>query len=346
VIVTPPFSQTVPPGAGATFAVAAQHAGGGVFQWALNGVPIVGANSPAYTLPTVTAARTGAYTVTITTPTGAVTSGAATLAIDATPPPPSRISNLSVRTSLDSGQTLVVGFVSSGAKRLLTRAVGPGLVPLGIASGYFSDPRIALRNQTTGATVAQNDNWSADLAPTFSSLGAFGLGPGSADAALVFTVNGPHTAQVNGAGAGILLVEVYDAEPAGSSRLTNVSARNRVGTGGDILIAGFVIDGTAPKNVLIRGIGPALLDVFGVSGALADARLEVFRQADGVKVAENDNWSAGLAATFDQVGAYPFKAGSKDAALLIALPPGVYTAQVSGVGNTTGDGVVEVYEVP
>ncbi len=98
--------------------------------------------------------------------------------------------------------------------------------------------------------------------------------------------------------------------------------------------------------MLIRGIGPALFDAFGVSGVLADPKLEVFRQADGSKIGENDNWDQALAATFDQVGAFRFKAGSKDAALLLTLPPGAYTAQVSGVGSTTGDGLVEVYEVP
>jgi hypothetical protein len=213
-------------------------------------------------------------------------------------------------------------------------------------SGYCPDPRIALRNQASGEIVAQNDNWAASLAPTFLSLGAFGLTPGSTDAALLFPVDGPHTAQITGTGAGIVTVEVYDADSAGATQLTNVSARSQVGTGADILIAGFVIDGNVPRTVLIRGIGPALRDIWNVTGVLADPKLEVFRQRDGAKIADNDNWDAALQPTFDQLGAYRFTRGSRDAALLVTLLPDVYTAQVSGVGGTTGDGVVEVYEVP
>jgi cyclophilin family peptidyl-prolyl cis-trans isomerase len=313
------------------------------YQWRKDGTNLAGATNETLILENITAVQAGIYSVVVNNEAGSVTSGGAPVAL--VRGVTSQISNLSVRTNLDAGQTLVVGFVTTGPKPLLARAIGPGLVPLGITSGFYSDPRIELRNQATGATVAGNDDWNAGLQATFDSVGAFPLSTGSKDAALVFSVDGPHTAQVTGTGSGIMLVEVYDTSTGGSARLNNVSARNRVGTGSTALVAGFVIDGSASKTVLIRGIGPALSDVFGVSGVLADPKLEIFRQADGVKIVENDNWKPILAPYFDAVGAYRFFFNSKDAALLVTLPPGAYTAQVSGVGGTTGDGVVEVYEV-
>ena len=108
---------------------------------------------------------------------------------------------------------------------------------------------------------------------------------------------------------------------------------------------GFVIAGDASKTVLIRGVGPALRDIWGLTTALVDPKVEIFNSAEQ-KIAENDNWAAALAPVFTQVGAYAFTAGSKDAALLVTLQPGSYTAQLSGVGGTTGEGVAEVYEVP
>jgi hypothetical protein len=154
--------------------------------------------------------------------------------------------------------------------------------------------------------------------------------------------NGSHTAQVRGVGSGVVLVEVYDA--AGSGKLINVSARNAVGTGDNILIAGFVVDGTAAKTLLIRGVGAKLAE-FGVAGVLADPKLEIYAPA-GVKIAENDSWNPLLQPLARRVGAFELTAGSRDAALIITLAPGAYTAQISGAGGSTGEALVEVYEVP
>jgi hypothetical protein len=264
--------------------------------------------------------------------------------------PVARISNLSVRTSLAGGQTLIVGFVTDGAKPVLVRGVGPGMAtvfPQWFAPGdVMADPRLELYNGAD-AKVDENDNWNSSLAATLTSVGAFPLTPGSKDAAFVATINGRVTAQLKGTGNGVVLVDAYDTTTSFAPRLKNVSARNRVGTGANILIAGFVIGGNTSKTVLIRGIGPALHDVFPqwftAADVLPDPKLELFQ--GGTKLVENDNWDAALAPVFVQVGAYGFTAGSKDAALRITLPPGDYTAQLSGVAGTTGEGVIEVYEV-
>jgi hypothetical protein len=138
-------------------------------------------------------------------------------------------------------------------------------------------------------------------------------------------------------------VEAYDTGALTPARLVNVSARNRVGTGDDILIAGFNITGPGSLQVLIRAVGPGLT-VFGVPSVLVDPKLEIFNDRN-VKVAENDNWESALASTFAKVAAFAINAGSRDAALLVELPPGSYTAQVRGADGGTGDALVEVYEV-
>ncbi|MBL9212203.1 MAG: lamin tail domain-containing protein [Opitutaceae bacterium] len=264
-----------------------------------------------------------------------------------TPPPAgttARLANLSVRTAMAAGQTLIMGFtLQGGSKSILLRAVGPGLAPFGV-SGTMSDPRLALFKDA--GQLDANDNWggTSALSAAFASVGAFALPPASLDAALLRAMDGGQTAQVTGTGAGVVLVEAYDAGTGNSPRLVNVSARNRVGTGDDILIAGFNIAGSGTKQLLVRAVGPSL-SAFGVVGTLSDPKLEIYSDA-GVKLTENDNWAASLAPTFSAVGAFALTAGSRDAALLTTLATGSYTVQVSGVGGGTGEGLIEIYEVP
>jgi hypothetical protein len=116
-----------------------------------------------------------------------------------------------------------------------------------------------------------------------------------------------------------------------------------------VLIAGFFIAGSGVEQVLVRGIGPAL-EAFGVSGTIASPQLSVY-DAGGNVLAANEGWStdpraAQIAETAAAVGAFPLPDGSADCSVLLDLPPGGYTAQVSGVSGTTGNGMVEVYEVP
>jgi hypothetical protein len=192
--------------------------------------------------------------------------------------------------------------------------------------------------------AASNDDWNATLAPLFQTAGAFGFVVGSRDSALNPTIGGAFTVQVKGAGAGSVLVEAYDLGAETSPRLVNLSARHWVGTGADVLIAGFVVGGTGTKQVLIRAVGPTLAS-FGVAGALADPQLEVL-DGGGRSLGSNDNWSTVLSSTFGRVGAFPLSSGSRDAAALVTLTAGAsYTVKVSGVNNTTGEALIEVYEV-
>ncbi len=265
-----------------------------------------------------------------------------------------RIVNLSVRGFAGpADQTMILGFVVGGAgsPTVLVRGVGPGLNAVGIADGTMTDPALTLyRGQNV---VAQNNDWGGTdaLRTQFAQLGAFALDAGSKDAALSLPLStGAYTAQVTAAsgGPGLALVELYDATKAGGARLVNVSARTQVGTGSNIVIAGFVLQGTGEKTLLIRGAGPSLAQFgLGADSLLADPQLTVFRGS--TPIATNDDWSGSpmLKSAFATAGAFAFNNDdSADAAVVVTLGAGVYTAQVSGVNNTTGVALVEVYELP
>lgn len=266
-----------------------------------------------------------------------------------------RMVNLSVRTTAGAGaNTLIVGFVvnGTGPRSLFLRAVGPTLATFGVG-GALADPRLTV--YSGDAVLATNDDWSnasnaATIATTAAAVGAFALPAGSLDAALLTTFSpGGYTAQVAGAGGatGVALLEAYDAGGGVGARLANVSARSAVTAGAGVLIAGLVVNESS-RAVLVRGLGPAL-DVFGVTGTLANPQLRIYQGTQ--LVAENNDWSTAgdaalIAAAAQRVGAFALPAGSRDAALRLTLPPGAYTAQVSGVGGTAGVALVEVYEVP
>jgi len=340
-ITNQPSNQSVAAGQPAVFSVTATSSAPISYQWFKNDVAINGATGASLMIPSAQTGDAGAYRVRATSSGTVADSSSVTLSVAGSGGPTARLSNLSVRTTMAAGQTLIVGtFVSGGARNILVRAAGPALGAFGLA-GAMTDPRLELYNGTT--QTFSNDNWPSNLTDTFSSVGAFGFAANSLDAAFVQSIEGGRSIWAQGTGPGVVLVEAYDLGTGNSPRMVNVSARNRVGTGDDILIAGFTIAGTGSKQLLIRAVGPRL-GVFGVTGFLVDPILEVY--SGSTKLTENDNWSSGLAATFDLVGAFQLDPGSKDAALLTSLPPGSYTVQVRGAAAGTGEGLIEIYEVP
>lgn len=137
--------------------------------------------------------------------------------------------------------------------------------------------------------------------------------------------------------------------PAGVGTLVNVSTRAYVSTGAQQLIGGFIVSGTQPKSVLIRAIGPTLSQ-YGVTDALADPTMKLVRLSDGATVDQNDNWgtgpnSAAVAAAMATANAFVLPAGSRDAAITATLTGGAYTANIEGVGGTSGTALVEAYEL-
>lgn len=259
--------------------------------------------------------------------------------------PTSRLVNISIRANLLANQPLIAGFyVQGGPEPLLIRGVGPGLDPYVGGAQTAGDPRLDVYDSAVNL-IASNDNWGggAALRNAFVSVGAFPLDPNSTDAAVMPSVSGSCTAPVTSPSSGIVLVEGYDAGQSAAGRLTNISARYTVGAGTGALIAGFYIAGTGEKTLLIRGVGPTLSS-WGVASPLADPEIEVYNDQQQL-VASNDNWAPSLSTTFKGVGAFALEPGSKDAAMLITLPPGQYTAQLSGADGGTGEGLIEVYDV-
>ncbi len=276
-------------------------------------------------------------------------------------PSDARIANLSILTTVSATDPLVVvgtvtgGAGTTGGQPLLVRAVGPSLGPFGVPA-LLADPQLALYG---GATIiAANDNWggATDLRAAFTQVGAFAyLSDAAKDAAVLQTAlpNGSYTVHVTGTGgaAGSVLIELYDGTPTGTAtaatpRLLNVSVLKPIPAGG-VLTAGFVLAGTSLKPILIRAVGPSLAAApFNVTGAMADPMIDVY--LGQTVIAANDNWGGGaeLAAMFARTGAFSLPPASKDAALYLSLPPGAYTAQVTGVGTSAGVVIVEVYEVP
>jgi len=315
------------------------------------GLSYTGANTSELTINSVTLALYGyQFRCLVSNGVETVTSGVSMLTL-----PWSQFSALSARAPAGTGeQTLILGFVfAGGGKPTLVRGVGPGISTV---SGYMRDPQLRLYT-ASGVEVASNDDWagSSELSDAFVRTGAGALDPASKDAALFENLTGNvYTAHVSGAAGttGVALAEAYDASLGDKTkRLTALSVRNQVGVDDAILIAGFVISGDVPKRVVVRGVGPGISTV---SGYLRDPQLQVWRlntlvtPAKWELVGENDDWdhTATTAALFKSVGMGELASDSKDAALVLTLEPGIYTAQVSGVGRTTGVGLAEIYEAP
>lgn len=273
------------------------------------------------------------------------------------------LKNISTRGPVASGaNAMITGFVVGGttSKQLLVRAAGPALTGFGL-SGAVSATQLQVYNSSS-VLVASNTGWSTDpvnagaVTNADTQTGAFAFKSGSADSALVATfAPGSYTAQVTGVNGatGIALAEVYDLDgyvPFSSKKLINISTRGNVGSGASVMIGGISINGTAPKKLLIRGAGPALTPL-GVSGALATPHLQLFDNNQNL-VRDNYAWETGndaalVSAAAKKSGAFAFASGSADSAILIVLPPGTYTAEVSGsTASATGIALIEVYEVP
>ena len=374
-----PQSLVVSPRSGAIFSVEALGAPPIIYQWLFNGTPIPNANGPILSLTNVDTSRVGTYTVVVTTTAGSATSDPATLTLSSTP---TRVANISTRGVTAGGnQALIAGFVVANApgappnqtRQMLIRVIGPSLngPPLNLnVAGALNNPVLEVYN-AAGVPILSNDNWgnqSANAAANATQVtaiqqattrvGTFALPPNSQDAVVFATLPaGNYTVQgygANSGASGVVLIEVYDATVAAttatSPRASNVATRGEVGTGANVLIAGFVINGTASRRMLLRGVGPTLTRFgLGQNAVLADPLLTL-KNAAGVTLRTNDDWSTGgdaaiIAAASVSGGAFALANGSKDAAMIIMLPPGAYTVQLSGVGNTTGIGIVEVYDI-
>ena len=257
------------------------------------------------------------------------------LALDPNPP---RLVNISTRAYVGTaGDVLIGGFVIGGStpKTVAVIARGPSLAAYGI-TGSLSDPQLQLFSGST--PIASNNNWQDTNA---AAIQASGFAPSDPRESVILTTLGPgaYTAVVSGVGntTGVAIVEVYEID-APSMPLLNISARGLVATGESVMIGGFVVSGSAPRTVVVRAIGPSLA-LYGVPGVLQNPQLQLF--SGSTQIAYNDNWQDSNAAAIQASGFAP--SNPLESAIRITLPPGAYTAIVTGVGGGTGVGMVEVY---
>ncbi len=256
------------------------------------------------------------------------------------------LANISARVLVGTGdQISIAGFIIQGdaaqAKRVAIRGLGPSLQVGGVpVPELLADPVLELHD-ATGAIIASNDNWRGLQATEIESLG---LAPENEKEAVIIATlpAGNYTAVMQGlnGNSGIGLIEVYDLDPRGDSRLVNLSARAFVATSDDVLIGGL-IGRSVSKRLLLRALGPELA-AHGITAPLGNPVLEL-HDSNGAILSTNDNWkdapnSSEIAAS----GLAPVD--DRESAILIALVPGTYTAIVRGAGGAgTGVALLEAY---
>ena len=259
------------------------------------------------------------------------------------------LQNISTRGFVGTGDNVLIGgFIvqGPGPATVIVRGIGFSLSAFGITDALF-DPVITVFDSNHQA-VATNDDWFTSSDNT--TIASYRLDPAnSIESALIATLNpGNYTVVVEGysdaetpASSGVGLFELYDLHTT-SGRAGNVSTRGQVGTGGGVLIGGFIIGGNQSKEVVVRALGPTLTNAH-VANALPDPTIEL-HDGNGATLQFNDNWEQGPdAATISSKGFAP--SDERESALLATLNPGNYTAVVQSASGVTGLGLVEVYDL-
>jgi hypothetical protein len=262
-------------------------------------------------------------------------------------PGPAQALNLATRLLVQGGDSVGIGgFIITGTdpKEVLIRGIGPSLTGFGVPNA-LADPTLEL-NGPAPFTPIFNNNWKDTQQ---AAIKATGIPPtNDLESAILVTLDpGAYTAILRGQGdgSGVALVEIYDLSQGAASKLGNIATRAFVSTGGDIVIAGFILgNGVSDDRAVIRGIGPSLAE-FGVPNVLANPTLSL-RNSDGAVVRDNDDWEddpsqAALLTLLNLAPTNPL-----EAAIVEVLPPGAYTALLAGLNNGTGNALVEVYDNP
>jgi hypothetical protein len=209
--------------------------------------------------------------------------------------------------------------------------------------GKLDDPVIQLFN-SAGANIAGNDDWKTDQ----QNVQATGLAPSDdRESAIVVTLDpGAYTVVMRGKNnsSGVGVVDMFDIALGANARLANVSSRGFIGTGDNVLIGGFFAgpQTAAVTGVVFRAIGPSLSH-FGVPQPIQDPTIDIYNR-DGTLIAANDDWQSAQPSEIQAVGLAP--SDPRESAILLRnFDPGPYTAIVRGKGNTTGVGLVEIFDV-
>jgi hypothetical protein len=248
----------------------------------------------------------------------------------------------------DTGNNAGIGgftITGSAPKHVLIRAIGPSLTKFGLdTTEVLADPTLEVHGPGAFGTIS-NNNWRDSQQ---AQIKADGLAPtNDLEAAIDATLPpGAYTAIIRGNGnpAGICLFEVYDLDSVAASKLANLSSRAFVGTGKNVVIAGFVLgNNQGDDHVVVRGLGPSLAS-FGIANTLADPTLEL-RDENGTLLVANNDWQDDPTAATEVTAAGLAPTNQKESAISMTLPPGLYTAILAGANNGTGVGTVEVYDL-
>ena len=247
---------------------------------------------------------------------------------------PVTLANISTRLSVETGDNVLIGgFIVTGTepKKILVRALGPSLP----VAGKLANPSLELYD--AAGLLLSNDNWKDTQQAEIQATAI--PPPNDLESAIVATLpaNAAYTAIVRGVNntTGVGLVEVYDLDLGVDSKLANVSTRGLVQTGDDVIIGGLIVLGVDPQEVIVRAIGPSL----PLAGKLSDPILEL-HDGNGALVQGNDNWRSDQE---EEILSTLPPTNDLESAIVRTLAPGLYTAIVRGVGNTTGIALVEVY---
>jgi hypothetical protein len=261
-----------------------------------------------------------------------------------------RLQNIATRLRvLTADKVLIGGFIvtGNGPKKVMLRGIGPSL-PL---TGCLEDPVLELHLPDN--SVISNDNWKVDDQTGQSqeeAINATTIPPSNnLESAMVKVLTpGNYTVIVGGknGGEGAGLVEVYDLDQTAPAQLANISTRGFVDNGDNVMIGGIILGPPdyGRGEIMVRAIGPSL----HLPGALADPTVEV-HNSNGDKIASNNNWkisdSSGQSQEVEIRGTTIPPDNDSESALVLILSPGNYTAVMSGVGGSTGIGLVEVYNL-
>ena len=258
--------------------------------------------------------------------------------------------NLSTRLQVGGDDDVMIsGFIVEGppgsTKKIIVRAVGPSLRPLGVEAAL---PDTALELHTSSGAILANDNWRINAATDSSQqalIDATGLAPAhDLEAAIIADLPpGAHTAVIRGkeGAVGGGLAEVFVLGQDAPAQLANMATRGRVGTGDNVMIGGLIVTGPTASRALVRAIGPSLQD--RLQGVLEDPVLELY-DINGGLIATNDDWRSPHA---DEIAATTIApTDDRESAIVATLHAGNYTAIVRGKDGTSGVAIVEAYRLP
>ena len=289
------------------------------------------------------------FFVDLSNPSGATLGRSRATVVITHPDVSTKLLNISTRAPVRTGEeVMIAGFIVEGSvpKRLVVRAIGPSLTERQVPNA-IQDTTLTLMD-SNGSQIAFNDNYEQNSREDQQTLFDNGLDPDdSRESAIVATLApGIYTAILRGKSNGTGLVEVYDISGTTSSRFVNIATRSRVNEGDNgAMIAGFIVaapddEPGSAQRVVLRAIGPSLADA-GIGDVLENPTLEIYRGSE--KILENDDWKSDQRQLLEASGLAPKK--DREAAIIVDLDPGSYSAVIRGKNGTTGVALAEVYQL-